>query len=102
MTLIQSLVGPPCRRGFSQTGQIIDVIDSASQMMECVGFGDWPLRREDVTVVAAQEKTLLKLIPSPEEQRELFEFLQRLHPADTRTFVENFLLVSPAPALQTV
>ena len=46
-------------------------------------------------------KTLFRLIPSPEEQRELFALLQRLHHADARTLVEYLLLVSPAPALQT-
>ena len=52
------------------------------------GSRDGPWRREDDTVVAAQVKTLFRLIPSPEEQRELFELLQRLHPADARTFVK--------------
>ena len=65
------------------------------------GPTDGPLRREDDTVVAAQVKTIFRLIPSPGEQPELFELLQRLHPADARNFVENLLLVNPAPALQT-
>ena len=56
--------------------------------------------RQDCDNVAVQVKTLLRLYPSPEEQRKLFELLQRLHPADARTFVENLLPVSPAPALQ--
>ena len=65
------------------------------------GPTDGPLRREGDTVVAAQVKTIFRLIPSPEEQRELFELLQRLHPADARTLVENLLLLSPALAPQS-
>ena len=60
-----------------------------------------PLHRDCDTVVAASVESLLRLYPSPEEQRELRQLLERLHPADARTFVENLLPLSPVPALQT-
>ena len=46
-------------------------------------------------------ETILRLYPSPEEHLELFELLQRLHPADTETFVQNLLPVSPVSAPRT-
>ena len=55
-----------------------------------------PLRRDCDTVVAASVESLLRLIPSPEEQRELCQVLERLHAADARTFLENLLPESPA------
>ena len=48
-----------------------------------------PLRRGCDTDVAASVESLIRLIPSPEEQRELGQVLERLHPADARTFLEN-------------
>ena len=46
-------------------------------------------------------ESLFRLIPSPEGQRKLWQILELLHPADAGTLVENLLLMSPAPALQT-
>ena len=53
---------------------------------------DGSLRREGDTVVDMQVKNIFSLVPSPEEQRELFDVLQRLHPADARTIVTKLLL----------
>ena len=46
-------------------------------------------------------ESLFRLIPSPERQRQLWQILELLHPAEAGTFVENLLRMSPAPALQT-
>ena len=40
---------------------------------------------------AASVESLLRLIPSPEEQREVRQVLERLHPADARTFLKDLL-----------
>ena len=40
-------------------------------------------------------ETLHKLCPTPEERWELVHMLQRLHPADAETFLQNLLPVSP-------
>ena len=50
-----------------------------------------PLRRGCDTDVAASVESVFRLIPSPEEQREMYQVLERLHPADARTFLENLL-----------
>ena len=41
--------------------------------------------------MAASVESLFRLIPSPEYQRELYQVLERIHPADARTFMENLL-----------
>ena len=46
-------------------------------------------------------ESLFRLIPSPEEQRELWHMVEPLHPADARTFVEKLLRMGSSPALQT-
>ena len=55
------------------------------------GLTDRPLRREGDTVLDAQVRHIFSLVPSPEEQRELCDVLQRLHPAEARTIVTKLL-----------
>ena len=50
-----------------------------------------PLRRGCDPGVAASVESIFRLIPSPEDQRELYQVLERIHPADARTFLENLL-----------
>ena len=50
-----------------------------------------PLRRGCDPDVAASVESIFRLIPSRDEQRELYRVLERIHPADARTFLENVL-----------
>ena len=46
-------------------------------------------------------ENLLQLFPTPEERWELVRMLQRLHPADAETFLQNLLPASPVSVSQT-
>ena len=52
-----------------------------------------PLRRgcDPDVASAASVESIFRLIPSPEEQRELCRVLERIHPADARIFLVNLL-----------
>ena len=50
-----------------------------------------PLRRGCDPDVAASVESIFRLIPSPDDQQELYQVLERIHPADARTFLENLL-----------
>ena len=96
VTLLQNLFPGDCDTAVAALENLLRVSPAPAVQTQ-----PEPLRRDCDNVVAAQVKSLLRLYPSPEEQRELRQLLERLHPADARTFVENLLPVGPVPALQT-